>query len=300
MRPLLTDSGLETWLVFHKDVELPHFASFPLLDDGAGRELLAEYFRDHVAIAQRAGTGIVLETPTWRANADWGAKLGYDAASLDRVNREAVAFVRDVTAPASVEVVVSGNLGPRGDGYDPGELLSVDEAASYHRPQIESFVAAGADRVTMLTATHAGEAAGVVRAASSAGIPVVVAFTVEVDGRLPSGQPLHDAVVEVDDATGGAALHLGVNCAHPDHFTAALDGGGEAVRRIELVRANASRMSHAELDEAEELDDGDADELARLYAELRARHPQLGVLGGCCGTDVRHIAAIAEACVSRP
>lgn len=296
--PMLTDSGLETWLVFHRGVDLPDFAAFPLLDDPAGRELLAEYFRDHARIAVQAGTGIVLETPTWRANADWGARQGYDAAALDRVNRDAVAFVRDVVSEFDgVEIVVSGNIGPRGDGYNPAELLAPDEAASYHRAQIESFKAAGADRVTMLTATHAGEAIGVVQAASSADMPVVVAFTVETDGRLPSGQALHEAVAEVDEATGGAALQFGVNCAHPDHFTSALEVDSPAISRIGLMRANASRASHAELDEAEELDDGDPVELAGQYAALRRAHPHLEVLGGCCGTDVRHVEAIAHMCV---
>ena len=298
--PTLTDSGLETWLVFHRSTALPDFAAFPLLDDADGRELLAEYFRDHLRIAGAAGTGLVLETPTWRANADWGARLGYDAAALDRVNRDAVAFLRGVAEERpDVAVVVSGNIGPRGDGYNPSELLSADVAERYHRAQIESFVAAGADRVTMLTATHAGEPIGIVRAAVAAGIPVVIAFTVETDGRLPNGQPLHEAIAEVDGATGSAALHFGINCAHPDHFTDALDAEDQgAVRRIELLRANASRASHAELDEAEELDDGDPAELGSLYAGLLRSHPHLRVLGGCCGTDARHVEAIARACVT--
>lgn len=298
--PMLTDSGLETWLVFHRDVDLPDFAAFPLLDDPTGRELLAEYFRDHLRIGAQAAAGVVLETPTWRANRDWGARLGYDAAALDRVNREAVAFVRGLGAEFDgVDVVVSGNIGPRSDGYNPAEFLSPDVAASYHGPQIESFVGSGADRVTMLTATHTGEAVGVVRAAATAGIPVVVAFTLETDGRLPSGQPLHEAIEEVDGATGGAALHFGINCAHPDHFGQALDVDSETIGRIRLVRANASRASHAELDEADVLDDGNPVELAGQYADLLRSHPHLDVLGGCCGTDVRHVEAIARACVTK-
>jgi S-methylmethionine-dependent homocysteine/selenocysteine methylase len=296
--PVLTDSGLETWLVFHRDIDLPDFAAFPLLDDEPGRSLLAEYFLDHLRVAHEVGAGIVLETPTWRANADWGARLGYDVDALDRVNRASVALVRELaTGFPRLEVTVSGCIGPRGDGYDPAELLDSARAEAYHRPQIDSFVAAGADRVTFLTATHAGEAVGVIRAAVAAGIPVVVAFTVETDGRLPSGQALDEAIAEVDAATGGAALHFGINCAHPDHFSGAIELGSPAIERIELLRANASRMSHAELDEAEALDDGDPVELGEQYASLVGAHPQLRVLGGCCGTDVRHVAAIARACV---
>lgn len=297
--PLLTDSGLETWLVFHRGVALADFAAFPLVDDERGRELLTEYFRDHLEIAAQAGTGLVLETPTWRASVDWGARLGYDAAGLDRVNREAVVFLRQLGESfPGVELIVSGNIGPRGDGYNPAELLTSEEAAAYHRCQIDSFVAAGADRVTMLTATHAGEAAGVVNAATGAGVPVVVAFTVETDGRLPSGQPLHEAISEVDALTAGSALHFGINCAHPDHFSAALDADPAAIGRLALLRSNASRASHAELDQAEELDDGDPVELAGLYAALLDRHPHFQVLGGCCGTDSRHVRAIADTCVS--
>ena len=300
---LLTDSGLETWLVFHRGVDLPDFAAFPLLDDANGRALLREYFEDHLRIAQGVKSAIVLETPTWRANFDWGARLGYDADALDRVNRDAVAFLREIGEGfRGVEVIVSGNIGPRGDGYSPEELLTPADAAEYHRAQIRTFASARADRVTMLTATHAGEAIGVVQAAVEVGVPVVIAFTVETDGRLPSGQPLHEAIAEVDAATNGAALHFGINCAHPDHFDEALnvdddDAAVKAISRIALLRSNASRASHAELDEAEELDDGDPAELASLYSGLRARHPHISVLGGCCGTDSRHVAAIARACI---
>lgn len=297
--PMLTDSGLETWLIFHRGFDLPDFASFTLIDDPDGRAALAEYFRDHVRAAADVGAGIVLETPTWRANPEWGARLGYDAAALDRVNRDAVALVREVAEAADgIEVVVSGNLGPRGDGYDPGELLGPEDAHAYHGPQIASLVAAGADRITMLTATHVGEAAGVIRAATALGAPVVVAFTVETDGRLPSGQPLAEALAETDALTEGAALYFGVNCAHPDHFAPTLAADPAGVGRVSLLRANASRMSHAELDEAEDLDDGDPDELGSQYAQLLVDHPDLRVLGGCCGTDVRHIRAIATACLA--
>lgn len=294
---LLTDSGLETVLVFHHQVDLPDFASFPLLDDARGRDLLADYYRAHLGVAEDLGVGIVLETPTWRASAHWGSRLGYDTEALDRVNREAVAFLRELaTEFPSVSVTVSGNLGPRGDGYNPVELLTADEAEAYHAPQVRSLAAARADQLAVLTITHAAEAIGIVRAAVAEDMPVVVSFTVETDGHLPSGQPLLEAIDEVDAATNGAALHFGINCAHPDHFKPVLDRAAPQVARIGLLRANASRMSHAELDDAEQLDDGDPQELASQYESLLADYPHLHVLGGCCGTDVRHVAAIGRAC----
>lgn len=294
----LTDSGLETWLMFTKGVDLPDFASYPLLGDDAGRALLAEYYTDHLRVAARVGAGIVVETPTWRASTDWGARLGHDATSLDRINREAISFLRSLGDEVSgVDVEVSGNFGPRGDGYDPAELLSPEDAESYHRAQAESFAAEGADRLTMLTCTHVGEGIGFVRAAAATGVPVTLSFTVETDGRLPSGDGLAEAIEQVDAATDGAVASFGVNCAHPEHFDQVLDPTRPAIARLGLLRSNASRMSHAELDEADELDDGDPRELAAHYAVLAARLPNLEVLGGCCGTDVRHIDAIASACV---
>ena len=296
----LTDSGLETWLVFDCGLDLPHFAAFPLLETTAGRAQLTDYWQRHIAIALRHRLDFILGAPTWRANADWGAKLGYDAAALDRVNREAIAFMqalRDAHQTTTSLMPVQGSIGPRFDAYHPDTVMSADEAEAYHRPQIASFVAAGADGATAMTVTHSSEAIGIVRAARAAGLPIGISFTTETDGRLPGGVALGEAIMAVDAATGSAATGFMINCAHPDHFSAALDGGEAWTRRITGLRANASRKSHAELDNASELDPGDAEELAGLYRDLRAKHPGLTLLGGCCGTDDGHIAAICQACV---
>jgi len=146
-----------------------------------------------------------------------------------------------------------------------------------------------------MTITYPDEAIGIVEAARHAGIPVAVSFTVETDGRLPDGTTLGDAIQRVDEATEGAAAYFGVNCAHPTHLDGALDGGTPWAPRLRGLRANASRKSHAELDEAETLDDGDPEELGREYVELRREMPGLTVLGGCCGTDIRHVRSIAAA-----
>ena len=294
----LTDSGLETVLIFLEGVELPLFAAFVLLDTDDGRERLRRYYRRHMAIAAEAGLGFVGESATWRANPDWAIQLGYDSAALDRLNRESIQLLAALREEFEPPFVVSGCVGPRGDGYSPETLMTPDEAERYHAEQIATFASTEADMVTAITMTHTGEAIGVARAAAAAGLPVVISFTVETDGRLPSGETLAEAVAAVDAATDAGPAYYMVNCAHPSHFEDVLAVDEAWVQRIRGVRANASRRSHAELDEAEDLDDGDPDELGAEYARLRAAHPQLSVLGGCCGTDERHVAAICLACVA--
>ena len=293
-RPFVTDGGLETTLIFHEGIDLPDFAAFPLLDTEEGRAALFRYYAPYLEVARRLGTGIVLDTPTWRANLDWGPRLGYDAEALAAVNRRSVDFIADVaSANPDLPVVRNGVIGPRGDGYVVGAAMSADEAASYHALQARAFAAAGAEMVTAVTMTYTAEAIGVVRAATEVGLPVVISFTVETDGRLPSGEALGEAIQTVDEATGGAAAYFMVNCAHPTHFADVLHG--EWTGRVRGIRANASTMSHAELDEAEELDAGDIDQLAAEYAALCGVLPRLAVIGGCCGTDHRHIDAAATA-----
>jgi homocysteine S-methyltransferase len=259
------------------------------------RETLRAYYRTYIEIARARRVEIILDTPTWRANRDWGERLGYTPDALADVNRRGVALLEELRSPS---VVVSGCIGPRGDGYRVDTEMSAEEAKSYHAPQVEVFAATSPDLVSALTLTYSGEAIGIVRAAKAAGTPVVISFTVETDGRLPSGQPLGEAIQQVDDETDAAAAYFMVNCAHPTHFAGALE---EApwVERLRGIRANASKKSHAELDVAEELDEGDPAELAAAYRELQGRLPSLGVVGGCCGTDHRHIEAICAAVITR-
>lgn len=285
----VTDGGLETDLIFNHGIDLPEFASFPLVEDDDGVAALTTYFRDYAAIAVSAGAGVLLETPTWRANGDWGRVLGYPAAGLDRVNQEAVALVRRIAAGTDAErSLVSGSVGPRGDGYLAGGD-DADEAAAYHQPQVDSLGAAGADLVHAMTMTGAVEAIGVVRAARSAGVPVAVSFTVETDGRLPDGTTLAESLDRVEREA--AADWYGVNCAHPTHLAPALDGAGWQ-QRLTWFRPNASTLSHAELDEMETLDSGDLDLLAVSTRAVRDAVPSIAVIGGCCGTDDRHVAAL--------
>jgi S-methylmethionine-dependent homocysteine/selenocysteine methylase len=297
-RVFLTDGGLETSMIFHRGLDLPLFASYKLLEDGQGRAALRDYFSRYLAVARERGAGFILDTATWRSNPDWGARLGDDAAALDAINRSAVEFAQEIRAEQGeldAPVLVNGVVGPRGDGYVVEDAMTADDAEDYHAAQVRSFAAAGVDMVSAITMTYAEEATGIARAAAAAAIPAAISFTVETDGRLPSGQALGDAIAQVDSETGGSVAYYMVNCAHPSHFEHVLAGGGDWLERIAGVRANASTLSHAELDEAEELDEGDPDSLGAGYVALRAHLPNANVLGGCCGTDERHVAAVAAA-----
>src|SRR5690349_19140296 len=288
----VTDGGLETDLIFHRGFDLPEFAAFPLLDSEDGRAALEDYFSGYVDLAVRAQAPVLLETPTWRANPDHATAVGYGAADLARVNREAVDFLAGIARRREDELTgwsVGGSLGPRGDGYRSDGPVDPERAAEYHRPQIDALRAGGAARVTALTLTEVGEAVGIAWAAADVGVPVAVGFTVETDGRLPDGTSLAEAV-EAVDAVAEPAYFL-VNCAHPDHVLAGLDDGAWR-RRIGGLRVNASTLSHAELDEAEQLDEGDPVALVAAQQPLIEAFTDLEVLGGCCGTDVRHVAAM--------
>ncbi len=297
-RLFLTDGGIETTLIFQDGQELPLFAAFHLLKDPAGRATLRRYYGRHAGIAHERGNGFILESATWRANRDWGRRLHYTPAALARANRRAIelcAELRDTFATERSPMVISGCIGPRGDGYDPGALMEADEAFDYHREQVEVFADTAADMVSAITITNTPEAIGIARAAARAALPSAISFTVETDGRLPTGQTLAEAIMEVDAATDHAPAYYMINCAHPTHFADILEDA-PWMRRIRGIRANASRCSHAELDEAEELDAGDPVELGLQYADLRRRFPWINVLGGCCGTDHEHIEQISIAC----
>ncbi|MGQ0582115.1 MAG: homocysteine S-methyltransferase family protein [Reyranella sp.] len=298
-RLFLSDGGLETSLIFEDGLDLPHFAAFHLLRDMAGRSALVRYYERYIEIAKADGAGFILESPTWRASTDWGDKLGYshdDMAAVNAKSIELMLALREAHETVRTPMVVSGNVGPRGDGYIPGEIMSADEAEAYHAHQISAFAEAGADMVGAVTMTNTSEAIGVVRASAKAGLPICLSFTVETDGRLPTGQTLEEAIGEVDAATSNGPAYYMINCAHTTHFDKVLRAGGAWTRRIGGIRANASRRSHQELNDSPDLDAGNPIELGGQYRDLLQLMPQINVLGGCCGTDHRHVAAISLAC----
>lgn len=293
----LTDAGIETTLIFLEGLELPYFAAFDLLKDEKGTEALRAYYSRHASIARDNGLGFVLESATWRSSPDWGERLGYSTRELEMANSKAIELLFELREEFETDhspMVISGCIGPRGDGYDPGQAMTAEEAEAYHAFQAKVFAVAGADMITAITMTNIPESVGITRAARSEGMPVAISFTLETDGRLPTGDRLKDAIEAVDAATGRGPAYYMLNCAHPTHFENVLAGGW--TERIRGLRCNASKRSHAELDSSPDLDAGDPVELGRQYRDLRRRLPQINVLGGCCGTDHRHIEQICFAC----
>jgi S-methylmethionine-dependent homocysteine/selenocysteine methylase len=295
----LTDSGMETSLIYHQGIDLPHFASFDLMKNAEGRAIVDAYYAKHAALAKHKGLGFVLETPTWRANKDWGAKLGYSPGRLARVNRDCIELMEDIRAryetPAS-PMPISGNIGPRGDGYKIETKMSVKEACAYHAHQVQTFADTEADFVSGFTMNYTEEAIGIILACELADIPAVISFTVETDGKMASGETMREAIEKMDAATGGYASYYMINCAHPTHFESTIAAGESWVQRIKGLRANSSKKSHAELDSSTELDEGNPYELGGQYRALRKKMPGMTVLGGCCGTDIRHVEQICFAC----
>ena len=295
----LTDGGMETTLVFHQGIDLPCFAAFDLLKDEAGTTILKDYYDRYARLAKQYGVGLILESPTWRANPDWSRRIGYTDEELQDLNRKSIELMRQLAGEYAGEgtpVVVSACIGPRYDGYRPERIMSAEEAETYHLPQIRVYAEAGADLVSAFTMTNVEESAGITNAARACDIPVVISFTVETDGRIPTGQTLKEAIEAVDHETGNGPAYYMINCAHPSHFETVVESGEDWVRRILAIRANASRKSHAELDESEELDTGNPQELAGEYRRLLEKLRHVTVLGGCCGTDHRHVDEIFRLC----
>lgn len=294
----LMDGGLETTLIFQEGIDLPEFAAFPLLETKKGRGILKMYYTHYIDLAIQSKSGFILESPTWRASSNWGKKLGYSKEDLRNINHEAIQLLGELKERFSspdTPMVISGCLGPQGDGYHIDHKVSISEARQYHSEQIHQLKAAGADLVSAYTINLTEEATGIALAAKDTGIPSVISFTVETDGRLPSGQPLGDAITTVDQKTGASPVYYMINCAHPSHFKHLLHHDRGWLQRIKGVRANASKLSHQELDEAEELDRGNIQEFGQEHFELSKLLPNLSIFGGCCGTDHHHIAAICDA-----
>lgn len=295
----LMPAGLETDLIYNQGFEIPGFATHILLKDPKGRNAIANYYRQYLALAREQNTGIVLGTQTWKAHMHWAGEQGATEEELHQANHESAAFIagiRDEFSDIAKPIVLDGIVGPRGDCYAPEEEIAAFEAEEYHAKQIGWLAETEVDMITAATLNQTDEAIGIVRAAQAVDLPVVISFTLETDGNLQTGQSLADAIVAVDEATDSGAAYFMVNCTHPDHFAHLLEDRAWA-RRIKGVFCNASRKSHAELEASDTLDDGNPVEFGEQHKAMRDRSPWINVFGGCCGCDIRHVTEIAHAII---
>lgn len=293
-------TGMETDLIFNQSVSLPGFASYPLLETPKGRALLREYYLQLISLAKNHDIGITLESISWVANRDRGAEIGYMPDALRDLNIAGIDLIADIRDEfPQLPIVLSAQMGPRGDGYALDTQMSPDEAEQYHSEQMETLAGTKADIISAFTIGYANEAIGIVRAAERFNMPVAIAFTVETDGKLPSGVSLKNAIETVDKATDSAAAYFLINCAHPEHLENAFVEG-PWISRLRGIVVNASRCSHEELDNSETLDDGDPIELGAQVAAICARFPHFSIVGGCCGTDMRHMKQIINETTKLP
>lgn len=291
----LTYTGMETDLIFTQGTDLPGFASYPLLETATGRDQLTKYYTDLIKLGQRENIGIILESATWVANRDRGAAIGYSPKTLMKRNAQAIALMSKTRASyPDQSILISANIGPRADAYAPNEQMNASDAQEYHAEQIGALKDTDLDFISGYTLAYPQEAIGITLAAKQTNIPIVIAFTVETDGNLPTGMSLQQAIETVDNATNAYPSYYMINCAHPDHFENILSND-TWMSRLKGIVANASRCSHAELDNADTLDDGNPTELGQDLSKIRKNHPTINVFGGCCGTDMRHMACIAQA-----
>ena len=252
----LTDGGIETTLIFHDGLELPDFAAYALLGRPDGEAALQKYFRAYAGIARRFGVGLILESATWRASRTGPSALATRPPSW-RISIARPSASSRGCAPSSrsgkTRMVISGCVGPRGDGYNPTTLMSTEGAESYHTEQIRIFADTAADLVTAITMNYVDEAIGITRAARRVGMPAVISFTVETDGRLPTGETLQAAIERVDAETAAYPAYYMINCAHPSHFERVLDehaavgaaGAGPARERLAPESRRAERGDRA-------------------------------------------------------
>lgn len=299
---VLGDSGLETTLIYDEGWELPCFATFPFMKSERGRQRLKQYWMDHIDFAENSKcSSFLLGGIGWRCNRDWGTKLGYSQSALDEFIRLSVSdqiALRAEKETDRIKILLVGNMGGRGDGYKPESLMTSEEARDYHRHQISTYKALEIDVLLFNTVSYIDEALGVAEAAKCLDMPILLSFTLEMDGCLPSGQTLADAIRSIDTATNSYPIGYLINCVHPgqalDHL---LCYRSEAwTCRLLGVKGNASRKSHAELNDSLTLDRGDVEDFGECYRQLREVYPGMNIFGGCCGTDLDHLRSLCQHC----
>ena len=293
----LTEGGSETEIMYKWGFELPEFEMYPLLDNPQADEIIRNMFRRYFEVAAQHDTGMLLNGHDYRASPDWGAKLGYSPEALRNMQHRVIDFLDGMRAEYAdrvSDVYIAACIGPRGDAYGSGGEITADEAEDYHSVQLKNLDGTAADMAVAATFNNVPEAIGVIRAANGAGRPIGVSLTLTPEGRLRSGPGLGEAIETIDEATDGGAAWFGTNCSHPLEFEPALAEQGPWLDRLRYIRPNAARMDKIALCSLGHLEDGDPVELGGQMGEVARRLPRADIIGGCCGTDERHLSEIAR------
>jgi len=293
----LTEGGAETEILYKWGFELPEFAMFPLLDNSEADAVIRGMYRRYFDVAEAHDTGLLILGHDYRASPDWGAKLGYTPEALVEMQHRTIQFLTDMRTEYEgrvTDVYVGGCIGPRGDAYGTGGDITESEAEDYHSVQLTTLKETDADMAVAVTLNNIPEAVGIVRAAAAIGFPVGISLTLTTQGRLRSGPSLREAVESIEEATGGTAAWFGTNCAHPLEFEPAIADSGAWTERLRYIRPNAVKMEQVALCKLGHLEDGDPVELGEQMGDVARRFPRADILGGCCGTDERHLAEIAK------
>jgi homocysteine S-methyltransferase len=293
----LTEGGQETEIQYRHGHDLPEFAMYPLLDKPEGMADLKAMYSRVLDVAAEHGFAAMISGLDYRGSPDWAAKLGYSREGLADALTQAIAFLREVAQPYEgqiKDILIGGQVGPRGDAYSLNRTITADEAEEYHSFQLEVHKRNEVDYVWAATFNNVPEAVGVARAAARIDLPLQISFTLDSNHCLKSGPSLKEAIEAVDAEAGDARPDFyGINCSHPLEFEPALEPG-DWIKRIRSLRPNASAKDKIDLCKLGHIEDGDPFDLGQRVGALARRYPHLDIFGGCCGTWAPHLDQIAR------
>lgn len=298
-RPVLTDGGIETRIMFETPIHMdPDVQVAALLDHRDGRMKLESVYSGYVEAAREFSLPVVIGTPTFRAGPNFIRRAGLPEEDIGRLNRQAAGFLKDVREKGGHEpVFIGGVIGPSGDAYMPGQALPVAQAAEYHRPQAEALAVAGVDFLFAPTFPSVDEAEGACIAMARTGVPHVISFILGPEGDVLDGTPLAAAINRIDDNPDARPLYFSLSCIHALAAAEAVAklkaDSAPAYGRLAEFKANGSPLR---TDRLVQLDHPETDDPETFAAEMAGLFDPAGlhVLGGCCGTDDSHIRALAR------
>ncbi|MBW2409401.1 MAG: homocysteine S-methyltransferase family protein [Deltaproteobacteria bacterium] len=292
---ILTEGAVIERLRRDPAVELdPYIANAGLIYDQAGKQAMTRIYRQYIDIASRYRLPMIVSAPTWRASSERINKSAYSGRETmvkdcaDFINR----IRQDVSQSADC-IYIAGLIACRGDSYEPREALTADKAEAYHRLQAQELAHAGVDFILAATLPAVSEALGIAAALSQCAIPYSLSFVIRSDGRVLDGTPLQAAIEKIDAAVNPGPLFYQINCVHPAIFRKAIEQSEPGFDRLLGLQANTSEKSPEELDGLGYLDTSEPEEFAESMLALHT-HFGLKIIGGCCGTDHRHIEEIAK------